>query len=120
MQAHPHFWHPRHGSWIALAAGLAVGAVYLFVASRLAAWTPGWAPLAVVAASGVVISVLRWKGLRRMARALALGLTALLTALVASSASLLVGMLPRGTAQAAPLLFDAGLIWLANMVLFAL
>lgn len=52
-------------------------------------------------------------------RVLALSLTGIITGAVATSATLLIARLVGGKSQAAELLRDAALIWLINLIVFA-
>jgi hypothetical protein len=74
--------------------------------------------VAVVAWLGM--AVLRWRGLLHARRMLALGLTVLITLAVATSAGFVMGALLAGRAQAQNLLLSAALLWVSNVVVFAL
>ena len=110
---------PWRVAWPALLAMLAIGVAYLVISEELSVG-PSWLPLAGVVVFLLPLAWARWRHWHGLARALGMVLTALLTAIVALSALVLVTTLPRGTAQAGPLLLDAALIWLANTVVFAL
>jgi hypothetical protein len=105
--------------WPGAIALLAIGALYLAV-SELFTVGPVWLPLALVAALLVLTAISRLRGRHGVARALVLGAIALLTFFIASSAVFLVTRLVRGQAAALDLLRDAALIWVGNVVVFAL
>ena len=109
--------HPRR--WPATLAALGLGAVYLLVSDQLGMGPP-WLPLAVVLLLAVPSLAAGLRGRHALARALSLSLLGAMTTVVALSVFYLVTTLPGGTTPAATLLLDAALIWLANVVLFAL
>jgi uncharacterized membrane protein len=106
----------RLPAWIAL---FVIATIYLIVNERLSIG-PTWLPLALVLLFLVPITVTRVRGHLDWTRRIALVLTALITAVVASSAAFLVLRLPRGGLPAQTLLLDAALIWIANILVFAL
>src|SRR5262245_35404 len=108
-----------HVRWPLLVAGLAIAAVYLVIPEQLMVGPP-WLPLAVVLVILVVGGAAQLRGLHGLARALTLGLIALLSVAVALSVLFLLTTLPRGTTPATLLGLYAGLIWLANTGVFAL
>jgi hypothetical protein len=111
--------HSRLRTFEGLAAFLLLGIVYALVSARLTVGPP-WLMLAVVGVGSVVMSILHWRGFARARRALALTLTGLATLAVAVSAALLLGALLAGRAQAQDLLLSAALLWLSNVLVFAL
>ncbi len=111
---------PRHAPrWPAVLALLGIGAIYLLVSDRLSLG-PSWLVLAVVVVWLVPVSVTHRRGLHHWARWLGMALVVLLTASVALSAVFLVTRLPRGAVAPLTLLEDAALIWVANILVFAL
>jgi len=109
----------RPRRWPPLLAALAIGLILLVTADRLGGW-PAWLPLALVPILSLPAAAARVRGRHRLARGLILILLLAMTALVMLSAFFLVTTLTRGTTAAAALLLDAALIWVANIVLFAL
>lgn len=112
----PHGGVPRRPAAGAL---LAIGAIYLLVPTRLAVGPRGLL-LAVLAILLVPLGLARRRGYRRLTRGLALGLTGLVTLAVVTSAALLLVQLPGGRTPAPLLLRDAALIWVVNVLVFAL
>jgi uncharacterized membrane protein len=107
----------RH--WPAWLAALAIGVVYLVTADRLTVG-PSWLPLGVILVGIVPATWARLRGRHQLARGLALAVLIALTAVIAISAFFLVSTLTHQGTRAGTLLFDAALIWLANVALFAL
>lgn len=105
--------------WPASLAILVVGGLYLFISGRYAVG-PRWLVLVVGAALLIPFWVARRGGRHDLSHRLALVVNGVLTLAVAASAVLLVVRLTQGTTQALELLRDAALIWVANIVTFAL
>jgi hypothetical protein len=102
-----------------LAALLAVGLAYTLVSDRLRVG-PVWLPLAVLGLGTAVTLVLRWRGLFKARRIVAIALLALATIAIASSAVFLIGALVTDRAQAGNLLVSAALLWASNVLVFGL
>lgn len=105
--------------WPAAVALLLIGAIYATISERLKLGPSGLL-LGVVAVVLVLIISARLRGNERLIRLLALGLVAALTvALVVSVFFLVTLLLNEGKIAAAELLRDAALIWVVNVVTFA-
>lgn len=105
--------------WPATVAVLAFGGIFLALSGRYRVGPP-WLVLAVVAVLIALVWMTRLRGYHRLTRLLAQLATALITLAVASSAALLVYRLTQGGVVAVALLRDAALIWVANIICFAL
>ncbi len=110
---------PGVARWPATIAILVVGGLYLLISDRYSVGPP-WLVLVL----GVALLIPRW-GARRAGRydlshRFALAANGLLTLAVATSAVLLLVRLAQGKTQALDLLRDAALIWVANILTFAL
>ncbi len=105
--------------WPAIIAFLAIGGIYLLISQRHISG-PSWLILAVVLVLLVPINIARFRGLNHIVKLLVRGMTALITLLIASSAVLLLVRLQGGNTKALVLLQDAALIWVANVLCFAL
>ncbi len=110
---------PGVARWPATIAILVVGGLYLLISDRYSVGPP-WLVLVL----GVALLLPRW-GARRAGRydlshRFALAANGLLTLAVAASAALLIVRLGQGKTQALDLLRDAALIWVANILTFAL
>ena len=105
--------------WPATVAVLVVGGLYLFISGRYAVGPP-WLVLAFGVALIIPFWLARHGGRPDLAHRLAIGVNGLLTLAVAASAALLVVRLTEGKTQSLELLRDAALIWVANIVTFAL
>src|SRR5439155_6142729 len=81
---------------------------------------PRWAllALAVIAVAGV--RVLRWRGMIRATRLVALGALAVVTLVLTASAAFLVEALIDHSLDAITLLISGGLLWVSNILTFAL
>ena len=104
--------------WPAFIALLTIGALYLLVSARL---TPGppWLPLVAVVALLVPRVVAYVRGRHLLTRHLGLVLISLLTlAIITSTVFLVVALLGR-TVAAAVLLRGAAVMWVANVLTFA-
>jgi hypothetical protein len=111
--------HQEARWWPAALALVVLGVVYAFVSASLTLGPP-WLLLAILALGTVGIRVLRWRELwvlRRYSVMLILGVA---TLAVSISAVYLVAALLRGRTEAGDLLRDAGLLWVSNVLVFAL
>jgi hypothetical protein len=106
---------PRLG---ALLAVLTIGAIYLTVSERYALGPP-WAVLGLIVLPLGLLAVAHLRGHQRLTHVTARLLLGVVTLLVVSSAVFLVTRLPGGGTAAPALLRDAALIWVANILLFA-
>jgi hypothetical protein len=107
---------PRWPAWIAI---LAIGSIYFVIPARLRIGPP-WLMLAVGAVALVSGTILRRLGMHIATRKVGLALTVILTLAVTSNAIFLVTRLPGGKVTAPHLLRDAGLVWILNILVFAL
>ncbi len=105
--------------WPATIAVLLIGGVFFTISSQYTLG-PRWAVLAVIAALLIPLWVTRRRGMHPWTHRIALALNGVLTLAVASSAGLLLYRLSTGETQALRLLGDAVLIWITNIVVFAL
>ncbi|MBA3944045.1 MAG: DUF1345 domain-containing protein [Herpetosiphonaceae bacterium] len=105
--------------WPAALAFLSIGGIYLLISGRHLS-VPSWLILAAVLVLLVPINIARLNGLDHIVKILARGLTMLVTVIIASSAALLLIRLQGGGTKAGVLLRDAALIWIANILCFAL
>jgi hypothetical protein len=105
--------------WPAAVATLAVGVVYALVSSRLR-FGPPWLLFAIVAVTNVPLTVALLRGRRDVARPLGLALLTLITLAVIASVALLAARLPGKGVAAPALLRDAALLWVGNILTFAL
>ena len=110
---------PPAQRWPALLACVAVGLAYLALSERLIVGPRWWVAAAVLACLAPL-----WLALRRdqhtWVRRLGLLATGLVSLALAASTARLVLELARGRAGALILLSDAALIWLVNILVFAL
>lgn len=111
----PQTWHRLEVTL----AFLAVGFVYLIVSARLQVGPPG-----LLLGLEVLLLIPLWithlTNRPRLTRLLGVALTMLLTLAVTASAVLLIYRLLNGRPAAIELLRDAVLIWLVNVVVFAI
>jgi uncharacterized membrane protein len=111
--------HAGVARWPATIAVLLVGGLYLLISDRYSVG-PSW----LVLAFGVALLIPFWLahhgGRPDLSHRLALGVNGLLTLAVAASAALLIIRLGQGKTQSFELLRDAALVWVANIVTFAL
>lgn len=105
--------------WPAAVAVLLLGVLYAAIPSRLR-FGPPWLLLAVAGAMLVPLFMARSKGNHALAHRLAQALTVLVTLADGSGVAFLVTRLPGGATPGTTLLRDAGLVWLVNVVVFAL
>jgi hypothetical protein len=103
----------------AIVATIVVGAIYLVLPERLTLG-PRWLPLVGVVVLLVPLNWARFTGRHHIGRRIALLVSVLLTVVVGASAAFLVVGLPGGGTTAKVLLQDAALIWIANLLVFAL
>ena len=105
--------------WPATIAILLIGGIFFTISSQYTVG-PRWSALAIIAVLLILLWIMRWRGLHRWTHGIALALNSALTVAVASSAILLLVRLSTGKTEALPLLGDAALIWVVNVVVFAL
>lgn len=105
--------------WPALLALLGLGGAYALVSDNLTLGPP-WLLLALVLISTGAVHVLRWRELWHMGRWAAIVTLCVVTLAVGLSAVFLVALLLRGRTEAGDLLRDAGLLWVSNILTFAL
>lgn len=105
--------------WPASIALLAIGVLYFLVPARVRIGPP-WLMLAIGLAAVLAFFVLRRLGMYLATRKVAVAMTGLTTLAVATSAVFLVTRLPGGKEPAPHLLRDAALIWVLNVLVFAL
>jgi uncharacterized membrane protein len=114
----------RHGlggslpRWPAAVALLIVGALYAVISDRLS-FGPRTFVLGLVAVLLVPLISAHLRGRHRFARWLGLGLVGLVTAAVVVSVFLLISSPLSGGTPARALLQDAALLWVINVVTFA-
>jgi len=111
--------HAGVARWPATIAVLLVGGLYLLISDRYSVG-PSWLVLAFGVALIIPFWLARHGGRPDLAHRLAIAVNGLLTLAVAASAALLVVRLTQGKTQSLELLRDATLIWVANIVTFAL
>jgi hypothetical protein len=104
----------------AILALVGIGILYLLLSSHLTL-VPGWVPIVVVLAFAAVAVLEAWRPRPATFRGAALALSGFVTALLVSSTALLVSLLLAGdsTISAAALLQGATIIWIANVLTFA-
>lgn len=105
--------------WPASIAILAIGALYFLVPARVRIGPP-WLMLAIGLVAALALFILRRLGMYLATRKIAVGLTGILTLSVSISALFLVTRLPGGKEPAPHLLREAALIWVLNVLVFAL
>lgn len=106
--------------WPAVVALTLIGGGYLILSDRFRIGPP-WLVLLLVIVFLIPITVTRRLGAFRFTRALVVVVVALVTVAVMSSALFLVSQLVGGNKTPAPILLrDGGVIWLANVIAFAL
>jgi uncharacterized membrane protein len=105
--------------WPSAVAFFLLGTAYALVSDRLTLGPPWWLlALTILAVPGAL--VLRWRGLMRAQRWLGLGTLAATTVAITVSAVYLVDALLNHHAEGAELLRGGALLWVANMLTFAL
>jgi len=117
--APPHTNHPGRPRWPAAVAVLAIGGIYLLVPERLSPG-PRWLLLLVVAALLLPLNLARRRGYHDLTRRLALAVIGIVTAAVIASAGFLIVQLPGPGLSARVLLRETALIWVANVLTFAI
>ena len=110
---------PGMHRWPGIVVFLAIGVIYALLPERLMVGPRGFL-LLVVAVMLVPLIVSRLRGYHHVTRILALILTALLMIAVAVSAVFLLTRLPGKNVAAPTLLRDGALLWVANVLVFAL
>ncbi|MGI8554606.1 MAG: hypothetical protein ACR2PL_28010 [Dehalococcoidia bacterium] len=105
--------------WPAAITLLAIGLGYLLVPDRLRIG-PSWLLLAAVIVLLIPLFLARWRGYHDLTHWLGRSATALVTLAVAISAVFLVARLPGSKMSGSELLHEAALIWLINILVFAL
>jgi hypothetical protein len=105
--------------WPASIAILAIGALYFLVPARVRIGPP-WLVFAIGVIAAVTLFVLRRLGMHLATRNLAIALTITLTLAISTSAVFLVTRLPGGKEPAPHLLREAALVWVLNVLIFAL
>lgn len=105
--------------WPATVAVLILGGIYLTVSDYFTLG-PSWLVLLVTTGLLIPLWISRWRGYHRMTHILAKVISGGLTFAIAGSATLLVVQLPGNTRAPLSLLREAALIWVANIVTFAL
>lgn len=105
--------------WPGVLALVAVGLAHAVLSDRLTVG-PSWLLLAVIALALVPAALLHAGGRPHLARRVTLGITGLAAGAIAASSALLVRALLGGRAAAGGLLGDAALLWLANVLVFAI
>jgi hypothetical protein len=98
---------------------LAIGLVYQVVSARRTLGPP-WLLLALVLAMLVVMGIAEYRGLRRVTRLVSVAVTTAITLAVAFSATFLVVQALESRADPFNLLLDALVLWIANVLGFAL
>ena len=107
--------HPR---WPAAVALLIIGALFAVISGTLTLGPRAFL-LALVTVLLVPLLSAHQQGRDRLARSLGLGLVSLVTAAVVVSVSLLISSSLSGQTPASALLQDAALLWVINVVTFA-
>jgi hypothetical protein len=103
----------------ALLAVLTIGGIYLLVSAPLSPGPPGLV-LALISVLLVPLIVTRWRGLLHLTRMFAFLILGVVTLAVITSVVFLLAQLLAGRTRAPALLGDAALIWVANVLMFAL
>lgn len=105
--------------WQALIAILAVTGLYVALPAPLTVG-PMWLLPVVVVLLAAPLLVLHRAGHHRLDSVLGFTLTTLLTLAMIASVGFLIGLLPSGEEEPAQLLRSAALLWLTNVLVFAL
>ncbi len=112
--------HWRHAPrWAALLASLAIGTAYALMPDQLR-FGPRWLLFLLIVVLLIPLNWARFLGNYRLTRLFGFILTALVTIAISASAVLLIAELPGGKTAAIALLRDGGLIWGANILVFAI
>jgi uncharacterized membrane protein len=104
--------------WPAAVAILVVSAAYALLPDRLRIG-PRWLMIVVAVVLYLGLRIVHRMEMYHATRLIGIGLTALLSAAVASSACFLVAELPEERVSPRGLLLDAALIWGSNLMIFA-
>ena len=104
--------------WPAQLALLLIGALFLLISDQLTPWPP-WLPLAAVVVLLLLLRVASWLERHDIGRGIALTIVSALTVAVVISTLFLVSQLFEGGLAATSMLQGSGLIWVANIVTFA-
>lgn len=105
--------------WQALIAILAVAGLYVALPDALTVG-PTWLLPAVVGLLAAPLFVLHRAGHHRLDTVIGFTLTTILTLAMIASVAFLIGLLPSGKEKAEQLLRSAALLWLTNILVFAL
>lgn len=105
--------------WPAAVATLVIGVAYALVSAQLRVGPP-WLLFAIVAIANVPLTIVVLRGRHDLARPAGLALLTLITLAVIASAALLAIRLPSKGVPAPALLRDAVLLWVSNLLTFAL
>jgi hypothetical protein len=105
--------------WPATVAFILIGLIYALVSSSLVVGPPG-ALLALAVLAVIAARFTRWRGLMQARRWIVLGALAAFSVAVTVSAVYLVGALLYRSLGAGGLLRDAALLWVGNLLTFAL
>ncbi len=112
--------HWRHAPrWEAVLAALAIAAAYALLRDDFRLGPP-WLMFPLLLLFLLPLNVARYLGNYRLVRALGFALSAFVTAALIASVVLLVARLPGGKTTSSLLLRDGGLLWGANILVFAL
>lgn len=111
--------HPRLHAFQGVVGFLLLGIAYALVSARFLVGPP-WLLLALGLGGSLVMAVLHYRGLLHARRVVAMVLMLLVTLAVGVSAAYLLQALLAGRAQAGDLLLSAVLLWLSNVLVFAL
>ncbi len=106
------------GHWPRVVALLAVGAAYTQLSDRFHIGPP-WLLLALAGSLLLILTLARLRGHSRLTRGLGLAAAGLVTVAVGTGVIVLVARLPATGLTARELLRDAALLWLGNIVAFA-
>ena len=104
--------------WPAAVVLLVIGALFLPISDQLTAG-PSWLPLVVVAVLLLLVNVAVLRERHDLGRAFALAAVSVMTVAVVLSTIYLVSELFLGGVTAAGMLQGSGLIWVANILTFA-
>lgn len=116
----PHRIQRTVSRWPAAVALVLIGGGYLTLSDRFRIGPP-WLVLLLVLVFLIPINITRRLGAFHFTRALVLGVIALVTVAVVTSALFLVSQLVGGSKTSGPLLLrDGSVIWIANVIVFAL
>lgn len=115
----PHSHGPGVPRWPATIALITLGAIFFLISERYPLG-PRWSIPAVIAVSLIPIWVLRRRGMYHITGKLVKVLLALMTLAVIASATLLVVLIPVDGVSPRVLLRYSALIWVANVLTFAL